>query len=355
MLQVPLPGRIGCRVWGAPLADRQAIIAAFLATAGWGDAERRFLAGDASARSYDRLTRADGTAVLMDAPPGEGEEIEPFVRIAAHLHGLGLSAPRILARDDTSGLLLLEDLGDDLFASLLRRDPGQEPTLYAAAVDVLLRVQSAPPPPDLPDPTAADWAEAAAFALDWYRFAITGARIDTRPFVTSLTEALHRHADGPRVMILRDYHAENLLWLPQRPGIAAVGLLDFQLAQMGQPAYDLVSLCQDARRDIAPALEPWLCARFLMQTGGDEAGFSAAYAALGAQRALRILGGFARLSLVVGKPGYVALMPRVWRQLQRSLAHPALTELAALCGRDLPEPTPDRLERIRSQCGQHRP
>ncbi|MDG1281292.1 MAG: phosphotransferase, partial [Pseudorhodobacter sp.] len=145
-----------------------------------------------------------------------------------------------------------------------------------------------------------------------------------------------------------DYHAENLLWLPDRKGLARVGLLDFQLAQMGQPGYDLVSLLQDARRDVPPALEAQMIAQF--SQGRADPDFTASYAVLGAQRALRILGIFARLCLVARKPGYLHLIPRVWGQLQRNLAHPALAPLAQLCTDALPAPTPENLERIRRKC-----
>jgi aminoglycoside/choline kinase family phosphotransferase len=164
--------------------------------------------------------------------------------------------------------------------------------------------------------------------------------------------ALQAHADGPRVLILRDYHAENLLWLPDRIGVARVGLLDFQLAQMGQPGYDLVSLCQDARRDAGLGVAAAAVRHYLDLTGQGAATLDAGLAVLGAQRALRILGIFARLCLLGGKPGYVALIPRVWGQLQQNLSHPALAGLAPICHRLLPEPTPERLERIRAQCGQ---
>ncbi|MEY3309439.1 MAG: hypothetical protein RLZZ413_3477 [Pseudomonadota bacterium] len=328
---------------------------AFLARAGWAGAGRRFLAGDASARSYDRLARAGQTAVLMDAPPDQGEDVGPFIAIARHLSAIGLSAPAILAEDRDHGFLLLEDLGDDLFARLILRDPSCEPVLYAAAVDVLLRLQSHPPAADLPDASAADWAEAATVALDWYRHAITGEPVETRRFRQTLQAALENHANGPRVMILRDYHAENLLWLPQRSGVARVGVLDFQLAQLGQPSYDLVSLCQDARRDVSPEVEAAMIRRFVEARGLDPSGFAAGYAALGAQRALRILGVFTRLCLVAGKPGYVALIPRVWAQLQQNLSHPALADLSLLCADLLPDPTASRLERIRSQCAKAAP
>lgn len=329
--------------------DRAAASSAFLAAAGWGAARRQFLAGDASDRSYERLTLGHQTAVLMDAPPGQGDDPASFIAIADHLNALGLSAPRILARDLVQGFLLIEDLGDGIFARLLAQDQSRELALYTAATDVLVHLQRQPAPPGLPDLTAQDWAEAAAFALDWYAFAATGHAPDKAAFVAALAGAMARHANGPRVLILRDYHAENLLWLPDRAGLARVGLLDFQLGQMGQPGYDLVSLLQDARRDVTPQTEGAMVARFADATGAAD--FPAAYAVLGAQRALRIMGIFARLCLKGGKPQYLSLMPRVWAQLQRNLAHPALAGLADVCAQLLPEPTPETLERIGAQCG----
>lgn len=324
--------------------DRKALSQAFLARAGWGAARRGFLAGDASDRSYDRLVLDGRTAVLMDAPPG-GDDPAVFARIAGYLAGLGLSPPRVMAADYENGFLLLEDLGDGLFARLVKQEPDREAELYAAAVDVLVELQQAAPLDGLPDLSAGDWAKAAEFAFRWYRFAVTG---DEAGDLSVLADLMAAHADGPRVMILRDYHAENLLWLPEREGVARVGLLDFQLGQMGQPAYDLVSLLQDARRDVSRRTEAEMVARFAEATGA--AGFDVAYAVLGAQRALRILGVFARLCLKSGKAGYLALMPRVWEQLQRNLAHPALSDLARVCA-VLPEPTSENLERIRAQCG----
>jgi len=329
---------------------------AFLVRSGWDVAVRAPLAGDASGRSYDRLRWGDATAVLMDAPP----DITPasdgpaqFLRIARHLRGLGLSAPAVLADDLDAGFLLLEDLGDALYARQIGADPGCEALLYAAATDVLVHLQAQPRPTGLPDLTAAQWAEAATVAFDWYRFAVTGTRDDTAPLLDSLAQVLTAHADGPRVMILRDFHSENLLWLPDRQGLARVGLLDFQLAQGGQPGYDLVSLLQDARRDVQSGTETAMISRFASATGQDETALRTACSVLGAQRALRILGVFARLCLVTGKPGYLPLIPRVWDQLQRNLAHPALQGLAAACA-TLPFPSPEALNQIEAQCGRFR-
>jgi aminoglycoside/choline kinase family phosphotransferase len=332
------------------MSGRRDLAGAFIARAGWGAAERRHLAGDASDRSYERLVLAGRTAVLMDAPPGKGDDPADFLAIAAHLRGLGLSAPKVLAEDLGQGFLLLEDLGDDLFMRCIAADRALEVPLTVAAAEVLAHLQAAPAPAGLPDLTADDWAEAAAFAPDWYGFAATGVKADRAAFTAELGELLAAHADGPRVLILRDYHAENLLWLPARAGLAKVGLLDFQLAQMGQPGYDLVSLVQDARRDVGAEAAEAAVRRFMDLTGAEEAAFRRALAVLGAQRALRIIGIFARLCLMAGKPGYLAHLPRVWGQLRQNLSHPALNRLAGLSDALLPPPTPETLDRIRQQC-----
>jgi N-acetylmuramate 1-kinase len=332
------------------MSDRSAALTAFLARHGWGQADRRHLAGDASDRRYERLRLGAATAVLMDNPPGGADDPVAFSAMARHLRGLGLSAPAILAEDPKQGFLVLEDLGDDLFARLVEADPSREADLYSAAVDALLHLQAAAPPAGLPNLTALDWASAAGFALDWYAFAATGTRPDPTRFLAALTAATRAHADGPRVLILRDFHAENLLWLPGRAGLARVGLLDFQLGQLGQPGYDLVSLLQDARRDVSPVTEARMMMRFAAGRQLHAKAFAAQYATLGAQRALRILGVFARLCLVGGKPRYLPLIPRVWDQLQRNLAHPALADLQSVCDDLLPAPTPDLLQKIEDQC-----
>ena len=336
------------------MPERAVLASEFLKASGWGMANRTHLAGDASDRRYERLRIGTATAVLMDAPPGQGDDPAKFVQIANHLLDLGLSAPKCYASDLPNGFLLLEDLGDGIYARSVLADPSKQHRLYRAATDVLARLQSHPPCLDLPDFLAMQWAQAAAFALDWYRFAITGTHVAHADFQGTLADLLQRFADGPRVMILRDYHAENLIWLPNRAGIARVGLLDFQLAQMGQPAYDLVSLLQDARRDVSPIVEKAMKARFAAITGSEGAIFDTGYAVLGAQRALRILGVFARLCLVAGKSAYLDMIPRVWGHLQRNLATPALAPLAKICAALLPEPTPQALAIIGSKCGHFR-
>ena len=335
------------------MKDRAALAATFLERCGWDDALRSALAGDASDRRYERLSRGKETAVLMDAPPGIADDTETFARIAGHLTKLGLSPPIVWAEDHENGFLLLEDLGDGLFSRLIAADPALEAPLYTAATDVLLQLQQGPTATNLPDLSARDWAEAASFVLSWYVFAVTGESPDPAKFVSVLANLVRRHADGRRVMVLRDYHAENLLWLPDRKGVARVGLLDFQLAQLGQRGYDLVSLLQDARRDVGIDTETMMIAHFCASAGLEVEEFRGTYAVLGAQRALRILGIFARLCLKNGKANYLQLVPRVWGHLQRNLAHPAVTPLAEICADLLPSPDPEILERIRAQCGLH--
>ncbi len=334
--------------------SRSAALETFLHSAGWATAQRAALAGDASTRSYLRLTRGEHSAILMDSPIGGVDDPAQFLAVAAHLAGLNLSPPRCLAQDLTHGFLLLEDLGDGVFARILHADPSRELGLYRGAVDVLHHLQSHAAPKGLPNLTAAEWADTAMLSLTRYASGITGAMPFGHDLPIALADAISSHADGPRVVILRDYHAENLMHLPARTGLAQVGLLDFQLAQMGQPCYDVVSLLQDARRDVTPATQNAMITHFLSLKGQLETYFSASYATFGALRALRIMGIFAQLCTHQGKPQYLPLIPRVWGHLQQNLTHPALRDLAKICARDLPVPTPTVLQSLRSKC-QHRP
>lgn len=332
------------------MADRGAARAAFLHAAGWAGARAAPLAGDASLRRYERLRRGGEAAVLMDAPPGTGEDVRPFVAIAEHLASLGLSAPRLRHADPVRGFLLLEDLGDGLYARLLdAAQDGLEGVLYAAAVDLLAELHTHPPPAGLAAYGPAMMAERAALAWRWYRRGAAGEAGDAAGAERALRETLERLAPGAPVLVLRDFHAENLLWLPEREGTARVGLLDFQDALAGHRAYDLVSLLGDARRDVSPALREAMLARYLAATGLDPAPFRVAAAALGVQRNLRIIGVFARLAMHVGRPRYLDLVPRVWAHLCRDLAHPALAPLRPVVA-TLPEPTPGRLARLRDLC-----
>ena len=331
-------------------SDRSAAADLFLAGAGWSGAARHPLAGDASMRRYERVHRNGASAILMDAPPGSGEDTAPFVRIARHLAAIRLSPPGIIAADGARGFLLLEDLGDDLYARLLETGRADEGTIYGAAVDVLAHLQSCPAPAGLPAWGVAEMAEAACLAATWYAWGATGTRPDPAPLRDAMVAILAARSEGRPVLVLRDYHAENLIWLPGRAGIARVGLLDFQNAEMGQPGYDLISLLQDARRDVAPATAEAMTARFAAATGREHAALARACAALGAQRALRILGVFARLWLRDGKPGYLRLIPRVWGQLQLNLADPGLADLGRVVAGMLPPPTDAVLAAIKDRC-----
>lgn len=324
-------------------SDRDLLRAAFVRAAGWGNAGERLLAGDASFRKYYRLNRPRQSAVVMDAPPPQ-EDVRPFVRIARHLTGLGLSAPEILAEDAEHGFLLLEDLGDDTFARVLAAG-GDEAELYARATDVLVELYRAGEKSLLPGlgAYAGDaLIEAAMLLPEWYLPEATGKPTPTEEtacYIAAWKECLAGLPAMNDTLLLRDYHKDNLLWLPDRPGVRACGLLDFQDAQRGHPSYDLVSLIEDARRDVAPAVHAACLARYLSETGiGDPVGFKTGFALMAAQRHARIIGLFVRLLKRDGKPDYLPHLPRVWRMFERALQHEALEPLRVWVDRLLPPP-----------------
>lgn len=307
---------------------------AFLAAAGWAGAARLPLAGDASSRRYERLIRPDGVhAILMLTEAGS---LGPFLRIAAHLEALGLSTPQIFADDDDSGLMLLEDLGDGLFARQLEADPSRETEFYLAATDLLIALQAAPPP-EAPDYGAEAMVAAIAPLADY----AAGAE----PLQAALAEAFAALPDWQPVLALRDYHAENLFWLPERRGLARVGLIDFQDAVLSHPLYDLVSLSRDIRRNVAPETAAAMLARFGKARGEAPEALAQAAATVAVQRNLRILGIFARL-IGSGKPRYAQFLPAVWERLMEDLAHPALDTLRQTALAHLPPPEPDLIKRL---------
>jgi len=329
------------------MSDRKALAAQFLVNCGWDTAKQTLLASDASNRSYLRLTRGIETAVLMDAPPDQGEDTRPFVAITNHLLDLNLSAPRILSQDSEHGFLLIEDLGDALFARLIREQPDMELNLYSAAVDVLVQLHQHPAPEGLLDYSPAKMAEFISPVFEWYHPA---ALVDVAAITAEIKTVLTRHCQATPVIALRDYHAENLLWLPDRVGTKRTGLLDYQDAVMADPSYDLVSLLQDARRDVPVQIQTDMIARYVKATNADPQSFHVAYSAQGAQRNLRILGIFARLCIVAGKPAYIDLIPRVWGHLKSDLSDPALHNLNTLVFNTLPEPTAEFLQRLKNKC-----
>lgn len=322
------------------MAERAAAITAFLAAAGWGRSERRKLAGDASFRRYERLVLDGRRAILMDAPPPQ-ENVRPFLDVAQLLQRLGLSAPAILARDEANGLLLLEDLGDDTYTRLLAQG-GDEAALYALAVDVLIHLQRRfdPLPATLPEYDEARLLGEASLLVDWFLPAATG---ETPPadwrasYLAAWRQVLPLAATAAPTLVLRDYHVDNLLLLPERSGVGACGLLDFQDAVVGPASYDLVSLLEDARRDVPPALAAAMVERYLAGFPGIDRGqFLASYAVLGAQRSCKIAGIFTRLWKRDGKPQYLGHLPRVWRLIEQDLQHPALAPVAAWLARHVP-------------------
>jgi aminoglycoside/choline kinase family phosphotransferase len=319
------------------VSEREAILRAFLARAGWGTAERRALAGDASFRRYERLKRGRDVAVLMDAPPPK-EDVRPFLRMAAYLRSLGLSAPEIMAEDRAAGLLLLEDFGDDTFGRVLARGEDPEP-LFAAAIDVLARMRWAAPPSGVPGYLEEEMTATAQLLTDWYLPALTGrptGRQTQEEYVAIWRDLLPRARIGGTCLVHRDYFADNLMWLPDRVGVGRVGLLDFQDAAIGYAPYDLMSLLQDARRDIAADLEERMIGRYLEATGSEEKAFRRAYAIVGAQRNARIVGLWARLWRRDAKPRYLAYLPRTWDVLERDLAHADLAPLRQWLDRNVP-------------------
>lgn len=302
----------------------------FLATIGWAEAEILPLAGDASFRRYFRVVRGDETAVLMDAPPPH-EDPRPFIAIARWLADQGFAAPAILGEDLREGLVLLQDFGDVQMRQAIDDDAGVEPGIYAAAIDLLVQLRAVGPA-DLPPYDRAVYQREAALLTEWYCPAI-GRDVDVEGYVAAWDAVLAALDDPrPRVTVLRDYHAENIMLCGPD---CTIGLLDFQDALIGHAAYDLVSLLQDARRDVPEQIEAEMLARYKAATG-EGADFDAAYAILGAQRNAKIVGIFTRLWKRDGKPRYPTLCPRVWTYLNRDLEHPALAPVKAWFDTNLP-------------------
>ena len=295
----------------------------FLAASGWGGSRIEPLAGDASFRRYFRVTGDRGQAVLMDAPPPQ-EDPRPFIAVAEWLVGRGLSAPEILARDLDRGLLLLGDFGDTRLRETLDADPERERELYELATDVLVHLHDHSPMPGLPPHGLEQWLDELSLFTAWYCPAV-GIEVDEAAYRSAWREVLEPVANDGRgpVTVLRDYHAENVMLIEGRRGVGHFGLLDFQDALAGHPAYDLASVLEDARRDVSPEVERSMIDRYVATTGSGGA-FERAYWALAAQRNTRILGVFTRLWKRDNKPGYRRFQPRMWGLLERDLEQPGL-------------------------------
>ncbi|TAD89814.1 MAG: aminoglycoside phosphotransferase [Alphaproteobacteria bacterium] len=311
---------------------RAAARQAWLASLGRADQPLVALAGDASFRRYFRLP----DALVMDAPPSHEPLTAVFVLVADRLVSLGLSAPRVLSADLAQGFLLLEDLGDRTFTRALA-EGADETDLYRAAIDVLIRLHRADPAPLVAglEPFEDHYLDEFRLFTDWYLTAATGRAGDAE----ALWQAWRRAAAVldmlPRHLVLRDYHVDNLMVLA-RPGDAGVGLLDFQDALDGPAVYDLVSLVDDARRDVPPALADAGLEQYRHAFDLPADSFHAAIAVMSVQRLLKIIGIFARLAHRDGKPGYLVHLPRLWRLMDHRLTHPALGEVATMIANAVP-------------------
>jgi aminoglycoside/choline kinase family phosphotransferase len=281
----------------------------------------------------------DRRAVLMDAPPPH-EDVRPYVAVAEMLRGHGLSAPEIFAEDHEQGILLIEDFGDDTYTRLLARGV-DEHQLYTLAIDTLIALQRAVTvPPALPAYDKDALLREAALLVEWYAPAVLGAKLSPalcEEYLTLWQEALPLAAVNGPTLVLRDYHVDNLMLLEGREGVQGCGLLDFQDALSGPASYDLVSLLEDARRDVPPALREAMTARYLAAFPAiDEGAFRRSAAILAAQRNAKIIGIFTRLWKRDGKPRYLGHIPRVWRLLESDLQEPVLRPLARWLDRHLP-------------------
>lgn len=307
-------------------------IEAFLIRAGWSDAEVTPLPDDASFRRYFRLRKADGSqAMLMHAPPPH-EDPRPFLSVARWLSLNGLRAPAILDENAGGGWVLLEDFGDWRLREWLDDNPHDESALYAAAIDCLVALHELEPGPFEPYDLTEYQREAGLF-VEWFCPA-RNLEVDVLGWRSAwdvvLAPVLSRQQPG--VAVLKDFHAENIMLPPD----GSQGLIDFQDAMVGHRAYDLVSLLQDARRDVSPMLERAMLDRYVAKAHPG-AEFEADYAVLGAQRNAKIVGVFTRLAKRDGKPRYLDLIPRVWGALERDLLHPALKPVASWFSDNIPQ------------------
>ncbi len=324
------------------MVERAREIEMFLDDAGWAGAVVTPLAADASFRRYDRVLLNERRAVLMDAPPPQ-EDTRPFIRVAKYLTQMGFSAPRIMVEDPERGFLLLEDMGDDTYTRVLA-DDGDARALYATAIDTLIQLHEVSAPSNIPVGTPLYDMDAllkeVMLFVDWYLPAISGEK--TNPELSTSYEAAWRAAfkdvaDTQETLVLRDYHVDNLMWLPERNSTERCGLLDFQDAVVGARAYDVMSLIEDARRDIPDMIREEMISRYLdafPDVNGSD--LRRDIAILGAGRHAKVIGIFTRLSDRDGKSQYLHHISRVWRLLERDLMHPALSEVTDWFNQNVP-------------------
>ncbi|MDJ0977384.1 MAG: phosphotransferase [Erythrobacter sp.] len=308
----------------------------FLGRAGWGEAAVDVIPGDASFRRYFRIARPSGDkAMLMHAPPPR-ENPAPFLNVAQWLHAHQMRAPKIYASEPEAGWVLLEDFGNDRMRDWLDAHPEAEEDAYRAAIDALVELHRRPAGPFSAYDMDA-YLHEVHLLPQWYADA-QGLDVDTVGYEAAWREVLAPLIDrqGAGVTVLRDYHAENIMLLGGSPA-APQGIIDFQDALVGHRAYDLVSLLQDARRDVDQNFATRMLEYYRHQAGEDGEDFLADYAALGAQRNAKIVGIFTRLFKRDEKPRYLGMIPRVWGLLEQDLEHPALGPVADWFDANIPE------------------
>ena len=317
---------------------------AFLQQAGWGGASRRFLAGDASFRRYERVHSPSAVAVLMDAPP-PWEDVRPFLTVTEQLQRSDVSVPEILAADAAQGFLLLEDFGDHSFTKLLNVHPERERETYLAATDALVAIHRASVlnrtdfAASLPPYDEAVYLREAALFAEWFLPQIVGlanAASLRAEFLALWREVLGAAGLQQHCLVHRDYHADNLFWVAGRDGHRAVGMIDYQDALWGDAAYDLASLLEDARRDVRPATMVDCFTHYVTETGESAHGFAERYAVLAAQRNAKIIGIFTRLCVRDGKAHYLDYLPRVWGHFLHDLSHPLLFSIRQFVDHHVP-------------------
>ncbi|BDI60927.1 aminoglycoside phosphotransferase family protein [Qipengyuania nanhaisediminis] len=321
------------------MSDLPAGLHEFIAKAGWGDAAIEPIPGDASFRRYFRLCRPGTTpdsAMLMHAPPPH-EDPAPFLKVAHWLNDNGMRAPHIHAEDASQGWVLTEDFGDDRMREWIDARPEDEEAAYEEAIEALIDLHRLPPGP-FPAYDMATYLREARLLVEWYAPAM-GLDIDAEGYEAAWREVLAPviARQQPGVTVLRDYHAENIMLLGPPGSGAGQGLIDFQDALVGHPAYDLVSLLQDARRDVDQGFADGLRAHYQHRTGSFTEHFIADFATLGAQRNAKIVGIFTRLFKRDGKDRYLAMIPRVWNLLEADLRYSALKPVADWFAANIPE------------------
>ncbi|GHF22720.1 aminoglycoside phosphotransferase [Kordiimonas sediminis] len=313
--------------------DRMEAQYQFIADCGWSEADLFPLQADASGRTYTRLIKSDATALLMDAST-PGQNLGAYVSVAEGLSGMGFRVPAIYAQDLSNGLALIEDFGDKTFSNELGSAAGDdEATLYDLALDVLLKLRETPVPATLqvPDYSLDKLLEEVSRFLKWFVPAVRGAEVsedETKIFLDAWSETLDVLDDETTVLVHRDFHVDNLMLIDGEAGVKRCGLLDFQDAVLGSPVYDLVSLLEDARRDVSPTIKTNVIQRYLDRVRvQNSAALKRDMAILGAQRHTKILGIFVRMSVEKGKHGYLPYIPRVQQQLSAALEHPSLKKV----------------------------